>query len=196
MDFTVSPGRFRNKIVLLLIVCSGCKGTGRNVTVVPGVVVNVTDPALRQQEGFLYRNNKKFSGRTIELYPNGDTAQLTCYVDGREEGWSRKWYANKELMEERFYSSGKKEDVHKGWWPDGNPKFEYHFDNDEHEGEAKEWYSNGNRYRFFNYSKGHEEGLQQMWWLDGRVRANYVVKNGELYGLAGRKLCKNMLNEK
>ena len=181
--------QFRNSIYAMVILFIGCKHA-TNMTI-PNVFVHVNDNGLLQREGYLYYQHKKFSGRMVELYPNGDTALFIPYLDGKEEGWSKKWYKVEQLMEERFYSAGKKEGVHKGYWPDGKPKFEYHFRNDEHEGEAKEWYSNGTPYRFFHYKKGHEDGRQQMWWEDGSVRANYVVKGGEQYGLTGRKLCKN-----
>ena len=187
--------RFHNKIILVIMICVGCKQATNDDGIIPNVFINVNDGALKQREGFLYYRDKKFSGRTVELYPNGDTALLFSYDDGKEEGWSRKWYPGKKLMEERFYSHGKKEGVHRNWWPDGKPKFEYHFLNDGHNGEAKEWYSNGKIYRLFHYTNGYEDGLQQMWWEDGRVRANYVEKDGEQYGLIGRKLCKNNLNE-
>ena len=101
----------------------------------------------------------------------------------------------KKINGRTFLFGRKKEGIHTAWWPDGNPKFQYHFINDEHHGEAKEWYSNGKPFRFFHYTIGHEDGLQQMWWEDGSIRANYVVKDGEQYGLIGRKLCKNNLSE-
>lgn len=186
--------RFRNSVLLLLVVFMRC--THSTKIEIPNVFVDANDIELKQQEGYLYYNNKKFSGRTVELYPNGDTALFTSYLDGKEEGWSYKWYPGKKLAEERLYSAGKKEGIHRAWWPDGRKKFEYHFANDEHNGEAKEWYSNGKLFRLFHYTNGYEDGRQQMWWEDGRVRANYVVKDGEQYGLIGRKLCKNNLNEK
>lgn len=181
---------FRNSVFLLMMFFISCKHAVKPV-VIPDVFINATDKGLIQREGYLYYQGKKFSGRMVELYPNGDTALLFPYYNGKEEGWCRKWYEGKKLMEERFYSTGRKEGVHKAWWPGGQSKFEYHFSNDEHDGEVKEWYSNGKLYRLFHYQNGQEEGRQQMWWEDGKLRANYVVKDGEQFGLIGRKLCKN-----
>jgi antitoxin component YwqK of YwqJK toxin-antitoxin module len=134
---------------------------------------------------------KKFSGWVYALHPDGDTALLVPYSSGKEEGWSRRRYKGKKQMEERFYRAGRKEGVHKGWWPDGKEKFVYVFNDDEHEGPAEEWFENGKPSRLFHYAKGQEEGLQKLWWEDGSIRANYVVKEGQQYGLIGRKVCVN-----
>jgi hypothetical protein len=192
--FMELPVRFRNSLLIALVAVTGCQQAKRTV-VIPDVCLNAGNAGLQQREGYLYYHNKKFSGRTVALYPNGDTAFLKSYYDGKQEAWSYQWYEGKRLAEKRSYSEGRKEGLHKGWWENGKLKFEYHFENDEHNGEAKEWFNNGNMSRYFHYTKGHEDGLEQMWWEDGAVRANYVVKNGEQYGLIGRKLCKNNLNE-
>jgi antitoxin component YwqK of YwqJK toxin-antitoxin module len=163
---------------------------------VPAQYVQVADVALKHLNGKLLYKGKAFSGCTYILYSNSDTAELTPYYNGMEEGIKRTWYPAHKLNEERYYVAGKKESVHIGKWPDGSNRFEYHFKDDEHNGTAKEWYTNGQLMRTFHYANGKEEGLQQMWWPDGKVRANYVAKNGEQYGLIGRKLCKNMDYEK
>jgi antitoxin component YwqK of YwqJK toxin-antitoxin module len=174
-------------LFMLLVSCS----INKNEVVIPGVFVRASDTGFVQRQGYLYYQDKKFCGRMIELYSNGDTALSYSYYNGKEEGWSRKWYDNKQLAEARLYHTGKKEGIHQGWWPNGKQKFEYHFLNGEHEGEAKEWFSTGKLFRVFHYKQGQENGRQQMWWEDGRVRANYVVRDGQQYGLIGRKLCVN-----
>ena len=183
---------YRNKFRLLLFVLTGC---AQQQAVIPSLYVSARDGQLQQRSGYLYYYGNRFSGHVYDLYPNGDTSITTAYYDGREEGWQQQWYSSGEKMEERFYAQGKKQGRHRAWWPDGQPKFIYNFEGDLHEGEAKEWYSNGQPYRDFHYHSGQEDGRQQMWWPDGRLRANYVVKDGEQYGLIGRKLCKNPVNE-
>lgn len=184
---------YLNSIVTLCLWQVGCTNSfpKENAAVIPAVYVQMNDAHLKHDGGNLYYNDTPFAGWTFQLYPGGDTAQLTPYFNGKENGWSKKWHPNKQLSEQRFFVAGRKEDVHTAWWEDGSIKFEYHFLNDEHEGEAKEWFRNGKMFRFFHYKTGHEDGRQQMWWDDGKVRANYIVRNGEQYGLIGRKLCKN-----
>jgi antitoxin component YwqK of YwqJK toxin-antitoxin module len=198
MDFMEQQGQFHNKwlITMVAIIIFGCNNEQElGITNVPRVYIQSNSPLMHQREGMLYYNEKPYSGYSIETFANGDTAKITPYVNGKEEGWAKAFYTNRQIAEERFYVHGKKEGIHKGWWPNATPKFEYHFLNDEHEGELKEWFSNGRLARVFNYSKGYENGSQKMWWENGDIRANYVVKNGERYGLIGQKLCRNILND-
>jgi antitoxin component YwqK of YwqJK toxin-antitoxin module len=102
-----------------------------------------------------------------------------------------KKYPGGALMEMRNYHAGRKTGIHKGWWENGKMKFLYHFKNDMYHGAVQEWTEEGRPFRFFNYYEGQEEGLQRQWWPDGAVRANYVVRDGEQFGIIGRKICKN-----
>jgi antitoxin component YwqK of YwqJK toxin-antitoxin module len=163
--------------------------------IIPSVWVNSSDRQLTRMNGFLYYNNKAFSGWLFANYESGARERETPYYGGKEEGIMKSWYPDKTLEQERLFVNGKKEGVHCGWWPDGTLKFEYQFTADEHNGTAKEWFSNNKMYRCFHYINGHEEGLQQMWWDNGTVRANYVVKDGQQYGLIGRKFCKNVFKD-
>jgi antitoxin component YwqK of YwqJK toxin-antitoxin module len=183
--------RFRNSFYFLVFFLLSCDAPKQKQFSIPALYISATDRGLQQREGYLYYNSARFSGWLYDLYSTGDTSLLVSYAAGKEEGWCRKWYQGKKPMEQRFYINGKKEGTHKGWWPDGKLKFHYSFNSDEHNGEAKEWFSNGKQFRLFNYKKGYEDGLQKMWWEDGRVRANYVVRDGQQFGLIGRKLCRN-----
>lgn len=192
--------RFRNSItiLLLLMLSSSCNTATDNnmLAAIPNRWVDVNDASLHHRDGAVYYNDAPFSGYTFQRFDNGDTMKQTPYYDGMQEGWMKAWYTNKQLAELRLYKHGKKEGIHKGWWSNGSPKFEYNFYNDEHEGELKEWYTNGRLARLFHYAKGYEEGAEKMWWENGDVRANYVVKDGERYGLTGQKLCSNNVNVK
>lgn len=186
---------FRNKGIqlaaagVLLLLCIGLSPKPR----VDFKNINGLDGRLRQHEGVLYYRGAPFTGKIYLLYPNCDTAKITLYANGREDGMQKSWYPNGKPNELRYFENGKKAGVHRGWWPGGQIKFEYYFENGDYEGEVKEWYENGKPYRFFHYHHGQECGLEQMWWDDGAIRANYVVKDGEPYGLIGRKLCQGLV---
>ncbi len=156
--------------------------------------LNVADTALVFHVDTLYINDKKFSGMVYTLYPNRDTAFIGKYLNGLEHGFQTKWYPNKQLLESRLYSLGKKIGKHIGYWENGNIKFEYNFKNGEHDGILNEWYQGGQPYKAFHYKNGYEEGSEKMWWENGTIRANYVVKNGRRYGLIGLKLCMNPMD--
>lgn len=187
--------QFRNNwqvtgIILLLLVIIGIY---LNANERPQLLVKVGDVHLIQSGGICYYKHVPLTGCVYERFPNGTWAKQIPYINGKQDGLMRFWYPNNTLQQERLFVNGNKQGIHKGWWPNGKFQFEYSFDKDEYNGPVKEWYANGKLCRFFHYQMGHEDGLQQMWWDNGTVRANYVVKDGQQYGLIGRKLCRNLI---
>ena len=180
-----------------LMLCSACtlpdKQTQTSAMAIPEVWVVANDQAFTHNQGILLYNNHPFSGWQYLLYASGDTAKVIPFYAGKEEGWSKNWYPNKALAEQRFYRTGKKENEHKAWWEDGKPKFLYHFSNDEHEGIQQIWAANGTLVQTFHYVKGHEEGHQQAWFEDGTLKSNYVIKAGRRFGLPGVKNCESVI---
>jgi antitoxin component YwqK of YwqJK toxin-antitoxin module len=179
-------------IFVIGILLDGCNHISHHVY--PAVYINANNKQLQQRQGMLYDAGQPFSGYVFELFANGDTALITSYLQGKEDGLSKHWHVNKQLAETRYYNSGWKEGTHTGWWENGNMKYQYHFVNDEHEGTLTEWFSSGKVSRIFHYHQGHEEGPQRMWWDNGAIRANYYVRNGERFGYIGQKMCSNNLD--
>jgi len=188
---------FKIFILLFATLCQyGCRqsvstSTTESNTAIPNRVNASTDLKFKFNQDTLYYDQKKYDGYVFKEYQKGDTALFVGYLNGLEEGLSKKWYSNKQIAEIRIYYRGKKIGIHKGYYENGNLKFEYHFIQGEHHGIAKEWYENGQEYKVFHYNMGYEEGSQKAWWENGVIRANYVVKNGRRYGLIGLKLCMN-----
>ncbi len=181
-------------IAFLLIACIDRKKSddlNKALSKVTNTYVDADDSAFSKKQDTLYYEGKYFSGHLFHLYPGKDTAFNISFLNGVQEGFTRKWYANKQLAEERLYIKGQKEGVHKAWWEDGKPKFIFDITADVYSGELKEWYSSGQLGKWFHYKNGQEEGSQKLWWADGRLRANYVVKHGKKYGSIGIKLCLN-----
>jgi len=187
----LTPGYF------LLLLCSACSSKKeivkeiKIVKTVPANYINDKDSNFSKHQDTVYYGQRFFTGYQFSLYPGGDTAFVHSYFNGVEEGWQKKWYANKQLAEQRFYINGKKEGVQEGWWPDGKQKFLFETKDDEYSGEFKEWYASGLLGKQFHYINGQEEGSERLWWDNGTVRANYVIRNGKKYGLIGLKTCVN-----
>jgi len=158
---------------------------------VPLIYKPSADKGFTLHQDTLFYNETKYSGFVYTLYNVKDTMQVAGFLNGLEEGIQKKWYSNKQIASIRDYRAGKKIGNHLGYWENGQPQFEFYFENGEHHGVAKEWYQNGQVYRTFHYENGYEQGSQKMWWENGIIRANYVVKNGRRYGLIGLKLCMN-----
>lgn len=182
----------------MLIFFISCKNGEKKISIskrlkeVPLAYQDALSDSFYIHQGILYFNNKRFSGIQYSLYQPGDTAFIKPYMNGLEEGVTKKWYNNKQLAEERLYIDGKKEGIHKGWWDNGNKKFEFEVSNDEYTNEFKEWSSNGLLLKLFHYKNGQENGSQQLFYENGKIKANYVILNGKRYGLLGTKNCKNV----
>lgn len=182
-------------LLLLLLIQLSCTQTTKDAAhlhEIAAVNINVADTNFVYVQDTVYYKQKHFTGHQFELNLNGDTTLVKSFYDGLEEGFTKKWHANKQLAEQRFYIAGKKEGLHRAWWQNGKLKFEYHFLNDEFNGIAREWYENGNIYKVFNYKNGHEDGSIKMWWINGKIKTNYIIKNGRRYGLLGTKNCINV----
>jgi hypothetical protein len=102
---------------------------------------------------------------------------------------ARERYASGAVAEERGFVGTREEGVHRGWWADGKPRFEYSYHDGLLNGVSREWFPSGALWREQRYAGGHEEGLQRLYWEDGRVRASYVVEGGRRFGLLGAKGC-------
>ena len=141
----------------------------------------------------VYWKDTSYSGFLYDLNSdNKDTILWEGYVNGQLDGVCKKWYPNKQLMEERIYLYGKKYGKQIAYWPNGNKRFEFTAVKDAYEGEMKEWDINGHLFHLAHYVNGQEEGVQKLWYENGKIRANYVILNGKRYGLLGTKNCKNV----
>ncbi len=100
---------------------------------------------------------------------------------------------NKEAC--RYYHAGEKDSVHRGWWLNGQPRFEYHFRKGEYNGDFKEWYASGKPYKHIIYASGKEQSGKG-WRENGKFYMNFVMREGRLYGLVNPNLCYSLKNEK
>jgi antitoxin component YwqK of YwqJK toxin-antitoxin module len=129
-----------------------------------------------------------FTGVAVARRMDGGT-RATGYVRGRRDGADTAWYASGRVAEVRWWAHDRETGRHRGWWPDGRPRFDFTYVDGRLEGRAAEWFANGRPYRELHYAAGHESGSQRMWFADGTLRASYVVRDGRRYGLMGAKGC-------
>lgn len=155
-------------------------------------IKTVNESELLTHGGITYKATKPFTGKAFELNKVGDTVLIESYYNGKLNGNRKLWFTKGKLMEHRFFKNGKKQGLHELFWPNGKLKAQLNFLDGEYNGLVKEWYENGNKFREFNYDMGYENGSQKMWRIDGSIYANYVVKENRIYGLSGRKNCRNV----
>jgi antitoxin component YwqK of YwqJK toxin-antitoxin module len=124
----------------------------------------------------------------VRLLILASVALAACQVP--PERVVRKWYADGRIAEERGYTKGEKTGTHRGWWPNGMPKFECHFENGRSTGTCREWYSDGRLATVHRFEGGSEAGLQQGWSATGAPQFSYVIRGGRRYGMLGALNCK------
>ena len=135
-------------------------------------------PGLRLSNGVCFLHDSVFTGTVVAHHPNGKVANTVAWVQGRQHGPAKSWFANGRKESLAFFVHGSKAGTYFGWWPNGQLKTNFHYVADTYEGQQREWYPNGKPYRFFTYHLGHEEGPQTVWNTDGTQLANYVAQNG------------------
>lgn len=198
VDFMVHPVQLLIKsfarTFLLLLGLVACQGQGDRTVEkkVPSVYTASTDKGLSRPMDVLLYGGEPYSGWVFGLYEKGDTAFVTPFFQGKEQGIARKWYPHKKPMEVRVYDRGYKTGTHAGWWENGKKRFVLKYKNDVFEGHQMEWNQEGRLFKDAHYRQGKEHGTQKYWRPDGTLYANYVVRNGRNYGLTGVMNCKNV----
>jgi antitoxin component YwqK of YwqJK toxin-antitoxin module len=181
-----------NSTLILFLLFCGCSAKTELVSKPVAKIVLASDKNLAKVDDMAYYAGKPYTGVVYSMYNKKDTAFRFSYLDGREQGCQKKWYANGQLAEERYFSFGRKNGIQHGWWPNGNQQFSFTAENDKHEGSYREWMEDGRLIRSFNYVNGQEEGSQQLYNEDGSLRSNYVIRSGRRFGLLGTKNCVNV----
>ncbi|HTN18268.1 MAG TPA: hypothetical protein VL092_11340 [Chitinophagaceae bacterium] len=188
--FTVRQVQFLSSLLLCLFQVScdtSFADTGRQSS------YNAAFLQLENRNGVIYREGQVFSGIVYQLdAASGDTMQLAGYRNGREHGTWKRFYAQEQVEEVRYFDNGIKTGTLTRWWPSGRRQFQCCFRRGEYDGLLQEWNERGQLIREMHYLDGHEEGPQKMFYDNGKVRSNYIVRDGKRTGLLGTKNCVNV----
>jgi antitoxin component YwqK of YwqJK toxin-antitoxin module len=158
--------------------------------------INVTTSGIEVKNGIYYHNKQPFSGCLFALQPDGkDTLFTGCYTDGKPDGTLIQRSPDGKILEVRVYDKGLKTGTHKGFWENGKPRFQYHFEHDLYEGIQYKYFENGKLYTKKNYKNGQEDGMQQEWNQDGKLIINYQSLHGRQYGNIGKKHCVSLWSD-
>lgn len=160
---------------------------------VSSVSVNTGDPALLFKNGYWYYDATLFSGIMTDYFKNNTIHSETSFINGKEEGWQQIFFEDGKIAEKRFYRNGQKDSVHTGRWPNGNKRFEYHFNNGIYNGDYKEWYETGEPLKQIHYTNGTDD-WGKGWRQNGKLYMNFVMKDGRRYGLNNSNLCYTVKN--
>ncbi len=201
MDIMAHQALLRNNLFLLSIVYMAFFSCNDVAPVVAKEPVHLYTKKVNKEQavdfkiinGILMEGNNPFNGTLFTLFPKTtDTAEISNYYNGKEDGEWKKYYPSKKIREKRYFKDGSKTGEYLVWWENGNKQLQYFFEADEYEGVCKEWSETGFLNKIMTYKKGHEDGHQQWWYDNGKIKANYVIIDGRRYGLLGTENCVNV----
>lgn len=147
------------------------------------------------QKGQRVYQNKPFTGEMVSYHDSGKVATADQFVNGRRQGYAKKWFANGLLGYESFYAAGVRDGTTKTWWFNTNLRSHFFYVKGKTEGEGKRWYRSGAKFKKFSYHAGKPIGLQQAWRENGKLFSNFEYKNGRIYGLRKANNCVGLKDE-
>ncbi|NCG28410.1 MAG: hypothetical protein GWP42_12810 [Verrucomicrobiales bacterium] len=109
-----------------------------------------------------YHKGSPYTGKSFELYDNGQKITEENWKDGEQEGLTTGWYENGRKSSEIIYKDGKHDGLWSEWYENGQKKFEGNFK----DGKADEpwvlWHENGQKKWEVNFKDGKK--ISQKYW--------------------------------
>jgi antitoxin component YwqK of YwqJK toxin-antitoxin module len=158
------------------------------------LIVDKSEISINKRGERVYLS-KPFSGEMVSFHRNGQRATADQFVNGRRQGYAKKWFKDGLLGYESHYVSGIREGTTRSWWFNGNPRSEVFFVRGKTEGIGWRWYRSGAIFKKFHYVAGQPTGLQQAWRKNGTLFSNFEYKNGRIYGLRKSNNCVGLEDE-
>ena len=142
----------------------------------------VNQDELERREGIMYLkgSDTPYTGKSFELYKDGQKQNESNYKDGKEEGLKIMWYPNGQKRAEGNFKDGWEDGLWLEWHENGQKKQETNWKDNKEEGPSTMWYKNGQKFREGNFKDGREDGLWLGWHPNGQKLAEADFKDGEL----------------
>ena len=184
--------------IFSLILISSCRENvviKKQSLILKDLIIVKSELELKPNLGLVYHQSNPFTGRSMLYYEDGSEAELIEYVDGKRDGFYKKWFTDGQLSFESFYVDGKQENLTKTWWKNGNKRSEAFYVKGLVNGTQRQWYISGEKFKEMNMANGQEEGIQKAWRRNGKIYNNYEAKNGRFFGLKRSSLCYELESE-
>ena len=104
-----------------------------------------------------------------------DNIYKGLFVNGKEEGFHRRWHKNGQIKREGNYINGKGEGLHRWWYKNGQLEAEGNFVNNNNDGLWRLWFENGQLKAEGNYVDGEMEGLGRTWNINGKKPIKWKI---------------------
>lgn len=123
---------------------------------------------VRGGDGF-YLNGQLFTGEHITSYDNGQIESVRNFIKGLEDGVSKYYDAQGNLIELRAWSNGKKHGTWVTYNALGKKTGEANYENDLKHGKWYIWDDNGTLRYEMMYTRGKKTGSWFMWDEQGKL---------------------------
>lgn len=187
---TLTKARIAYLILSCVIVTLVIIGSSEDKT----LVVDKSEISINKRGARVYLG-APFTGEMVSYHSSGGLASADQFVNGRRQGYAKKWFVDGILGYQSNYVSAVRDGPNRSWWFNGNPRSEAFYVNGKVEGIAWRWYRNGEKFKRFNYSAGKPVGMQKAWRKNGTLSSNFEYKNGRIYGLRKTNSCVGLEDE-
>jgi len=117
-----------------------------------------------------FNNNLAYLKTDMSLLTGeiNDNIYKGLFVNGKEEGFHRRWHKNGQLKREGNYINGKGEGFHRWWYKNGQLEAEGNFVNANQDGLWRLWFENGQLKAEGNYVDGEMVGKGRTFNMNGK----------------------------
>ena len=130
-----------------------------------------------------FKNDLPF-GEGYYYDPNG-VLRLVRYYDGNNGkmiGYASPDATGKKADEKVAINENEAETIVQGFFPNGNPSFDYKIEHGYSTGVFLNYYENGQLHERISYKKGYEDGIREEYFENGQLRFQTTISLGERHG--------------
>jgi len=132
---------------------------------------------------YLKGTDDLFTGKTVSYHPNGKKAVEISYIQGKENGTNRQWYANGTLQNETQIKDGKLNGLWIDYYENGKKEQEITYEDDYMNGKCTRWYENGKVKEQGQNVHCREEGLWIFYYENGLKKEEGAFHEAQKTGL-------------
>lgn len=105
---------------------------------------------------------------------------FSSLIRSLQDGLQKEWYETGELKSEQEMKDGKRNGASRGWFRNGQMKYDIYYKNHLQQGSDKEWYETGKPLRSAEYINNEINGRLVTYWPNGQLRRIDIYDMGTL----------------
>lgn len=162
---------------------------------IPEITIDKSELEYQNNKSIWLLNGQPFSGVAISHFTNKTLKEEVTIFKGKKENLTKRWFADGQLKQVANYHKGKLHGEKKVWSSESVLLSQLNYKYGKPHGKQMTWYPTGEIHKELNLHQGKEEGIQKAYRRNGALYANYEVKEGRIFGLKKAMLCFGLENE-